>query len=150
MKAPIPCSSSLKKPFTVPSKIETTPGIDPTLDLEGWKALYDNQFHKPVEYKPRNRFHSELMKEAESAKDTEKPELPLASVQNALVFKRMNTRRQIEGSLLLIVCYTMVVLSAFLLSFVVTYLILHIIHSKIIIYRLSTQVCIRNILFYSR
>ena len=70
------------------------------LDLEGWKALYDTQFHKPVEYKPRNRFHAGLMREAENAKDTEKPELPLASVQNALVFKRMSARRQIEGSLM--------------------------------------------------
>ena len=37
---------------------------------------------------------------AEEAKDTEKPELPLSNIQNALIFKRMTARRQLMGSVL--------------------------------------------------
>ena len=35
---------------------------------------------------------------AEEERDKEKPQLPLENVQNALVFKRMTTRRQLLGS----------------------------------------------------
>lgn len=83
----------LKKPFSSPSKTEKK-----ELDLEGWRALYDTQFHKTVTYKERNRFHTNLIREAEEAKDKEKPELPLSNVQNAMVFKRMCTKRQLVGS----------------------------------------------------
>lgn len=136
------CPAALKKPFVAPSKADH-PSTD--LDLEGWKALYDNTFCKTVEFKERNRFHTGLIREAESAKDNEKPELPLRSVQNALMFKRMNTRRQVMGSLLLHVCqstFDMLIISTFLISFLLTYLIIHIIHSKITIHRLLSQVSI--------
>lgn len=95
----------LRKPFVPPSKrpqtLSNTNNVNPTeLDVEGWRALYDTTYHKTVEYKERNRFHTGLMREAEEAKDTEKPELPLTNIQNALIFKRMNTRRQLLGNLM--------------------------------------------------
>lgn len=95
----LPCSSVLKKTFIPPSKGKEEKK-EKDVDMEGWHSLYDTKYHKAIEYKERNRFHTGLIKAAEEAKDTEKPELPLSNVQNALIFKRMTARRQIMGSVL--------------------------------------------------
>lgn len=70
------------------------------VDMEGWKALYEKPFHKEIEIKPRNRIHDEMIEMAEEEKDVEKPQLPVGSVQNALVFKRMAARKQLLGGLI--------------------------------------------------
>ena len=98
-------SSILKKPFSIPSKQNTSPSNnqdndnDNGMDIEGWTSLYNTNYCKPIQYKERNRFHTGLMKEAEEAKDTEKPDLLLSSIQNAIAVKRMRTKRILMGSM---------------------------------------------------
>ena len=84
----------LRKPFSPPPKTGRE------LDISGWEALYTKPFEKEVEVKSRNRIHNEMIRQAEEAKDKEKPHLPLENVQNALIFKRMRSHRQLLGSLL--------------------------------------------------
>lgn len=93
----LPCSAALRKPFAPPGKRRRE---EITADLEGWEALYARPFEKTAEVKPRNRIHGEMLRQAEAAKDREKPQLPAENVQNALVFKRMMARRQLLGGLL--------------------------------------------------
>ena len=92
----LPCSEALRKPFSPPGKRHR--GED--VDLEGWEALYSQPFAKQIVEKPRNRIHEEMLRQAEEAKDREKPQLPAGNVSNALVFKRMMARRQLLGGLL--------------------------------------------------
>ena len=117
------CSSTVKQPFAPPqrrnekrSTLDTTTmatsmvngnemmcgnDIDSKrLDMEGWIAMYEKPFHKELEIKPRNRIHEEMIETAEEVKDKEKPQLPVTSVQNALIFKRMAARRQLLGGLI--------------------------------------------------
>lgn len=96
----LPCSAVLKKPFSIPTKRERESEEEKDgkkLDMEGWIALYSTPFKKEVEIKVRNRFHTDLLHMAEEEKDREKPHLPVESVQNALVFKRIAARRQLMG-----------------------------------------------------
>lgn len=90
----LPCSHTVKRPFTPPKRVKKEEDVD----MDGWRALYEQPFHKEVEAKPRNRFHNDMLAVAELEKDKEKPQLPLESVQNALIFKRITTRRQLLGS----------------------------------------------------
>ena len=90
----LPCSHNVKRPFSPPKRVKKEEDID----MEGWRALYEKPFHKELEAKPRNRFHNDMIAMAEEERDKEKPQLPLENVQNALVFKRMTTRRQLLGS----------------------------------------------------
>ena len=116
----LPCSSIVKQPFAPPQRRSekrsaldnpTTTMVDgdemmcendidsKRLDMDGWIAMYEKPFHKELEIKPRNRIHEEMIEVAEEVKDKEKPQLPVTSVQNALIFKRMAARRQLLGGL---------------------------------------------------
>ena len=70
-----------------------------TVDMEGWKAMYEKPFHKEQKVQYRGRTHIEMEQKAQELM-TEEPQLPLESVQNALLFKRVTCRKQLLGSLL--------------------------------------------------
>ena len=61
--------------------------------------MYEKPFHKELQVKPRGRSHLE-MEQLALDQIHEEPQLPIASVQNALLFKRMTSRKQLLGSLL--------------------------------------------------
>lgn len=107
------CSHSAKRPFSPPQRRSgVVNGVvndssngsgdvanDETVDMEGWKALYEKPFHKELEVRPRGRFHLD-MEQLALEQIHEKPQLPLESVQNALLFKRVTSRKQLLGSVL--------------------------------------------------
>ena len=70
-----------------------------TVDMERWKALYEKPFHKELKVRTRGRFHLEMEQKAQELM-TEEPQLPMESIQNALLFKRVTSRKQLLGSLL--------------------------------------------------